>query len=68
MLSRPHPRHWHARVPRILTALSILAVLGYVSPAAGQADGQGRAVLVTGASSGIGLQMTEALSGHQGLR
>lgn len=64
MLSRLHRQRRHARVPRILSTLFILAALGHAAPTAGQVTGQGRAVLVTGASSGIGLRMTEVLSAN----
>jgi NAD(P)-dependent dehydrogenase (short-subunit alcohol dehydrogenase family) len=38
--------------------------MGTASCLSAQDEGQGRAVLVTGASSGIGLRMTEVLAGH----
>lgn len=55
---------------RLLSSVRILAAAGAVTlmalaptvPAEAQAPGNGRAVLVTGASSGIGLRMTEELA------
>ena len=44
--------------------LILLALLANVSPLAPQGQGEGRAVLVTGASSGLGLKMTEVLAAN----
>jgi len=52
------------RAGRNASLFSILALLGVVIPLAAQGLGEGRAVLVTGASSGIGLKMTEVLSAN----
>jgi len=43
---------------------TLLALLLTVSPLAAQGQGAGRAVLVTGASSGLGLKMTEVLAAN----
>jgi NAD(P)-dependent dehydrogenase (short-subunit alcohol dehydrogenase family) len=45
-------------------AVVLLTLLCSSSPLLGQGAGEGRAVLVTGASSGIGLSMTEVLADH----
>jgi NAD(P)-dependent dehydrogenase (short-subunit alcohol dehydrogenase family) len=50
------------RIRRAFGLVLLLALAGWFSPAAPQGPGQGRAVLVTGASSGIGLRMTEVLA------
>lgn len=51
---------------RLLSSIlfSVLVLTGTASCLAAQGEGQGRAVLVTGASSGIGLRMTEVLADH----
>ena len=52
----------YVRISRRLFALTVLAASIVVSPAHAQETESGRAVLVTGTSSGIGLRMTEVLS------
>ena len=52
------------RAARNLFVLTILALSATVSPVTGQGMGDGRAVLVTGASSGLGLKMTEVLAAN----
>jgi NAD(P)-dependent dehydrogenase (short-subunit alcohol dehydrogenase family) len=50
------------RAAKNVFAFTVLALLGSVFPLGAQVEGQGRAVLVTGASSGLGLKMTEVLA------
>lgn len=52
------------RAAQNVLALSLLALLVTVFPLAAQGEGEGRAVLVTGASSGLGLKMTEVLASN----
>jgi len=59
----PHLRR-SARLFRIALLLTAQASAGAVSTLAAQEAGSARAVLVTGASSGLGLRMTEVLAGH----
>ena len=52
------------RVARTLSVLTLLALLATISPLAAQGQGERRAVLVTGASSGLGLKMAEVLAAN----
>jgi NAD(P)-dependent dehydrogenase (short-subunit alcohol dehydrogenase family) len=52
------------RAAQKLLLVTVLAFSGAVSALSAQRPGEGRAVLVTGASSGIGLRMTEVLSAN----
>jgi NAD(P)-dependent dehydrogenase (short-subunit alcohol dehydrogenase family) len=52
------------RTVRNLFVLTLLTLMATVSPVTAQGVGEGRAVLVTGASSGLGLKMTEVLAAN----
>ncbi len=49
---------------RTVLVVTLLTLTGTASGLSAQDEGQGRAVLITGASSGIGLFMTELLADH----
>jgi NADPH:quinone reductase-like Zn-dependent oxidoreductase len=52
------------RVVSISLLVALLTFTGDVTSLSAQSLGEGRAILVTGASSGIGLSMTEVLSAN----
>ncbi len=63
--ARPFPAFRSLFLSVVLFLLgSFPSLLGSVPSLEAQEDGGGRAILVTGASSGLGLRMTEVLSSH----